>query len=255
MADAEILELLRNSQFVFEGTVTALGRSTVADVPADANTAVVNVDRVLHSPAALAKVGGSEVTVQLLAGSAPLEVGQSSVLFTTAVAFGTGIAVAEVGRSTSEAVGGMSMAAGSRSVLPGARSGRSHPVLDAAHELADETLNAHFDEVAAVITGTVVSLAKVGPNPTSEHDPDWWKATIKVDSCSKGDLKGRIPVLYPNSTDAVWAWVPKPHAGQSGLWFLHASPADQEGLASYSLLDADDYKAADHAERLSGGAR
>ena len=253
MADPEVLDLLRRSQFVFEGSVTGVERSTVPDIAADHDSVVLKVDRVLHSPAALSKLTGSEVTVQLLPGSARLGLNETTVLFTTAVAFGQGILVAEVGRTTPEIVGGMSMAAGAMAVLPGARSGRAHPVLDAAHELADEQLRGHFDDVAAAIIGRVVSLQKAGPVVANEHDADWWKATIKVDHVEKGTVAGRVGVLYPNSSDVQWARVPKPRAGQDGLWLLHDTPPERVDLAPYSLLDADDLKPTDHLDRLAGG--
>ena len=43
MADPEVTDLLRRSQFVFEGSVAGVGRSTVASVPADDHTVVVTV--------------------------------------------------------------------------------------------------------------------------------------------------------------------------------------------------------------------
>jgi hypothetical protein len=253
MADAAVVDLLRRSQFVFEATVGALGRSTVADIPVDDHTVVVHVDKVLHSPAALARSSGSDVTVQLLPASPALVVGQRTVLFTTAVAFGAGIVVAEVGRAAPDGVGETAMAAGAMATLPGTRAGRAHPVLDAASELADADLRQHADEAAAVIVGRVVAVQKAGPVVAAEHDADWWKATIKVDRAERGGVRGRVAVLYPNSADVQWAHVPKPRAGQDGLWFLHTTPPERVDLAPYSLLDADDYQPADHADVLAGG--
>ena len=255
MADPEVTDLLRRSQFVFEGSVAGVGRSTVASVPPDDHTVVMTVGRVLHAPAAIARSAGSDVTVQLLPGSPRLALGDSAVLFTTAVAFAEGIVVAEVGRTSVGLAGDTTMAAGTAATRSGARSGRAHPVLAAAQEMADEDLRRHADEAAAVVVGRVVSVAKAGPLSTSEHDPDWWKATIKVDSTARGDAKGRIAVLYPNSYDVHWASVPKPQAGQEGMWVLHATPPERVALAPFSLLDNDDFHAADHVERLSGDDR
>ena len=253
MADPEVTDLLRRSQFVFEGSVADIGRSTVASVPADDHTVIVRVGRVLQAPAAIARSAGSDVTVQLLPGSPALAVGDSAVLFTTAVAFAEGIVVAEVGRTAAGAVGETTMASGAPATRSGARSGRAHPVLVAAQEMADEDLRRHADEAAAVVVGRVLSVSKAGPPSTSEHDADWWKATIKVDSTARGDAKGRIAVLYPNSYDVHWANVPKPQAGQEGMWVLHATPPERVSLAAFSLLDRDDFQPADHVDRLTGG--
>jgi hypothetical protein len=248
--DADLTDLLRRSQFVFEATVAEQGRSTVAGIPVDDHTVVVRVDRVLQAPAALGRAAGSEVTVQLLDGSPVPAVGERTVLYTSAMAFGQGIAVTEVGRTEPGAPGEAITAAGAAATLTGARPGRPHPVLEAAQRLDDERLQAHADEADAVVVGRVVGLEKAGPSGRSEHDPDWWRATIQVSHAEKGDLSGQVQVLYPNSSDILWARIPKPRAGQEGLWLLHATSGDQADLGPFSLLDTDDAHPADHLDRL-----
>jgi hypothetical protein len=243
-------DLLRRSQLVVEATVTSHRTSTVSDLPVDDHTVVATVDRVLHAPAALARAAGSEVTVQLLPGSAVPAVGDRLVLFTTAVAFGQGIAVAEVGRSEPEAVGGTVMAAGTPATVPGARPGRPHPVLEAAERLQDEQLRAHADEADAVVVGRVVAVQKAGPSGITEHDPDHWRATIEVTQVEKGDVGDRVEVLFANSRDVRWARLPKPYPGQEALFLLHATSAEEE-LAPFTLLDTEDLHAAEDVVRLS----
>lgn len=246
----EFDDLLRRSQFVFEATIDEGGRSTVADIPVDDHTVVVRVDRVLHSPAALARAAGSEVTVQLLEGSAVPAPGERAVLFTSTLAFGQGIALREVGRTTPEAPGPSIMAAGLAATLPGARAGRSHPVLEASQRLADEGLREHADGAAAAVIGTVTGIEKAGAFVAAEHDPDWWRAIIQVDHAEKGDVGEQVEVLFPNSADVMWARVPKPRAGQHGLWLLHATSGADADLAPYALLDSDDAHPADDVDRL-----
>jgi hypothetical protein len=250
MPDAQITDLLKRSQFVFEATVEDVGRSTVADLPVTDHTIVVMLDRVLHSPAALAQTTGSRVTVQLLEGSPKLATGDRVVFFTTALAFGEHIAVQEVGRTQPDEAGPTMMAAGSPATLPGARPGRAHPVLDAAQELDDERLRGHAEEAEDVVVGRVVKLERVGPVAVSEHDPDWWRATIHVEHAEKGRAHGQIQVLYPNSSDVRWARIPKLHSGQEGLWILHATQGEDSSLAPYRLLDTDDAQPADHLDRI-----
>ncbi len=248
----DVSDLLRRSQFVFEATVEATAKSMLPDLPVDERTVVVKIDRVLHAPAALARAAGSEVTVQLAEGMPLLATGDRAVLFTTAIAFGQNIAVAEVGRTEPEAAGQVIMAAGAPAILPGARPGRSHPVLEAAQRLETERLRGHAAEADAVVVGRIVSLEKVGPPSISEHDPDWWRATINVEHSEKGNATGQIQVLYPNSSDVHWARVPKLRPGQHGLWILHATEGDRAELGQYSLLDADDAHPVDHLDRLRG---
>jgi hypothetical protein len=249
--DEELDDLLRRSQFVIEATVRAHERSTESDIPVDDHTVVVGVDRVLHAPAALAGAVGSEVTVQLLPGSAVPAVGGRLVLFTTAVAFGRGIAVAEVGRSEPEAVGGTVMAAGRPANIPGARPGRPHPVLEAAERLQDEQLRAHADQADAVVVGRVVAVEKAGPPVITEHDADWWRATIEVHQVEQGEVGDRVEVLFANSSDVRWAALPKPSPGQDALFLLHATSGEQADLARFAILDTEDVQQADHVDRLS----
>src|SRR6516225_4827579 len=105
MVDAATADMMRQSQFVFQATVQSPGRSTVSDIPVDDHTVVVKIDRVLHSPAALAHSAGMDVTVQLAAGSAVPPAGEQVTFFTRPVAYSDGIAVAEVGRTTPETAG------------------------------------------------------------------------------------------------------------------------------------------------------
>lgn len=246
--------LLRRSQFVVEATVEGRRRSTVPDIPVDDHTVVVRVDRVLQAPAAMAMVVGSEVTIQLLEGSPVPAVGDQAVFFTTAVAFGPGIAVAEVGRTGTDAaagaLGGVAIAAGAPATVVGARPGRPHPVLEAAERLEDERLQAHAAEADAVIVGRVVGLEKVGPSTASEHDRDTWRATIEVEHTEKGTLSGQVQVVFPMSHDVRWARVPKPQAGQDAVWLLHATHGDDATLAPFALQDADDVHPADQLDRF-----
>ncbi len=250
MPDEDVDDLLRRSQFVFEATIDEGGRSTVADIPVDDHTVVARVERVLQSPAALARVAGSQVTVQLVEGSPVPAPGERTVLFTSTLAFGEGIALREVGRTAPDIPGPTIMAAGLAPTLPGARAGRAHPVLEASQRLADEGLRNHAAVAAAVVVGTVTGIEKAGPFVPSEHDPDWWRATIQVDHVERGDVGERVAVLFPNSADVMWSGVPKPLAGQHGLWLLHGTSGADAELAPYALLDSDDAHPADNLDRL-----
>jgi hypothetical protein len=253
LSNDQLTDLLRRSQFVFDATVTASNRSTVEGVDADDHTVVAHVDRVLHSPAALARTAGTDVTVQLLPGTEVPAANAHLVLFTTALAYGEGIALAEVGRTDVDTVGAVTMAAGAPAVLPGARPGRPHPVLEASQALDDERLQQHASEADAVIVGHVVNLEDAGPPARSEHDPDWWRATIAVDQVEKGNVGATVSVLYPNSADVRWARVVKPRPGQHGLWMLHATTGAEAELAPFALLFPDDVHAPEQVERLGDG--
>jgi hypothetical protein len=92
------------SAFIFTGSITRAGASTVPTVPTDATTAVVSVEDVIKAPLGLRNFAGREVTVQLRHA---LSAGHY-VFFADPLAVGEGIAVKEIahldGRERKEAV-------------------------------------------------------------------------------------------------------------------------------------------------------
>jgi hypothetical protein len=75
-----------------------------------------------------------------------------------------------------------------------------------------------------VVAGVVQSVSRYGgarPNFQSTHDPQWWQATIEVESVEKGKVTGKtIQVLFPNSSDVAWFRSPKLKPGDRGVWLL-----------------------------------
>ena len=235
MPDDPIKALVRQSSISFTGTVEQLGASTLDTVPADDRTGIVLVDHVLHAPPTFAHLAGSRVTVQFAAGTDPPAPGQRVALFTNGLAFGDTIAVSEVGRlPASEVEPGLVSFAANRPVAP---------VADIESQLAGEDLRSHAAAADAVIVGRVSSLEKAGPVARSEHDPDWWRATIQIQHVEKGNVPGKqVTVAFPNSRDVRWHTAPKPVAGQGGVWLLHASQGAAQEIAPYTLADSEDYK-------------
>jgi hypothetical protein len=92
------------SAFIFTGSITRAGASTVPSIPADATTVVVSVEDVIRAPLGLRNLAGREVTVQLRHA---LSAGHY-VFFADPLAVGEGIAVKERahldGRERREAV-------------------------------------------------------------------------------------------------------------------------------------------------------
>lgn len=236
MADVEVRDLLRRSSISFLGTVENLGSTTMRDMTADDHTAVVRVARVLHAPSAFVGLAGSSVTLQLLSDQPLPAAGDRYAFFADALAFGQSIALTEVGRLPEQAVLphiGLAPAAGGESSITELQSA-----------LEGDRIREHVAAADAVVVGRVSGLAKAGPSTLSEHDPDWWVATIDVDFVERGQATaGPVQVLYANSLDVRWRNSPKPKAGQSGVWILHPTDSDLQALAPYHLRDPDDYQA------------
>jgi hypothetical protein len=75
-----------------------------------------------------------------------------------------------------------------------------------------------------VVSGVIQSVSRYGaakPDFLSTHDPQWWQATIEVQSVEKGNLSGKtIQVLFASSKDVAWYQSPKLKAGDHGVWLL-----------------------------------
>ncbi|GGQ65414.1 hypothetical protein [Streptomyces asoensis] len=248
-----VLDLVRRTPLSFLGTVTRLGATRLATVPADERTAVVQVDTVLHAPDAFRKLAGSEVTVQLSAELDPPAVGDAAAFFTEGAAYGETLAVTEVGRLPADAV--------APNVSAVARSADPMPFTALQRDIADEGMVAHADEVDAVVVAVVVGLEQVdaGAVPEgmfSEHAPDWWRARLDVSHVEQGrPAPGPLMVLYPNSRDFQWHDVPKPRASQEGMWLLHSTEGTLAESAPFQILHPDDYQPVQKLETLQAARR
>src|SRR5437870_4587288 len=66
------------ASFIFRGTVQRVKASTVSEIKADANTAVVRVDEVMAAPPALAHAAGRDITVVAGSGGS-IRAGQQAI--------------------------------------------------------------------------------------------------------------------------------------------------------------------------------
>lgn len=95
----------------------------------------------------------------------------------------------------------------------------------APQSAADSDLAQRLAQAEIVISGMVLATTRFAsqrPGLISEHDPDWWQATIEVESVEKGKVTTKtVPVLFANSTDIAWYRSPKIKKGERGVWLLH----------------------------------
>jgi hypothetical protein len=164
------------------------------------------------------------------------------VFFTRGSVYGETLGVVEVGRAAGD---------------PGALRGQ---VLAADRRARDQILAERLQDAALVVTGKVVETrpAATGPQPITEHDPQWWEAVIEVDSVLKGPQPqgNRITVLYPTSLDVMWYEAPRLHKGLDAVWLLYRGqrpgvPGEPfTALKPWNILSRD---TAETVRRLAGG--
>src|SRR3954453_20098268 len=233
MSAQAIIDLIRRAPLSFQWTVQHLAAATTADVHIDDRTAVGTVDHVLHGPADFQTLQGQSITVQLAAGLDPLPVGGSAAFFVEGLTYGDSLAVTELGRlpvDEEEPHLTRGFGAGPSSFAPLER------------QASDARLREHAAEADAVVMGRVVGVEKAVPSTGSEHDPDWWAATVAVGHAEKGDVTGEVKVLYPNSLDVRWRAAPKPKASQPGLWLLHRTTGALADVAPYEIVHPEDLR-------------
>jgi len=224
---------MSDATFIFQGTVKRRGAATLARLPVDARTLVVNVDHVLEAPAALAQLSGHTITVRVAGRPVPA-VGQAMIFHTNGWIFGEGVAVRSV---REEAVR------------------RSHVAMlsrggDPVEHKRQREVGARFDRADVVVSGRVrlvrlpsepaggtrrgarvLARAALKPaRPASEHDPHWREAVIDVDHVHKGEPRGRqIVITFPASIDVRWYKAPKFEPGQRGTFLAHGTTIEGEG--------------------------
>ena len=172
-------------------------------------------------------------------------VGSRAAFFANAFAFGESVALTEVGRLPA------------RDVQPHvtAAAGGAPPFLAFQQQLETDRLREHAGTADAVVVGIVTKLEQVPTNDLSEHGRQLWKATLDVDHVEKGKGKakrGSLDLLYSNSLDVRWRSAPKPKAGQSGLWILHATKAPESEFAPFELLHPEDFQPVQSLDDLRG---
>src|SRR5208282_4266617 len=89
-------DLIRQSTFIFNGTVEKLNATTMKSVNATEATAVVRIDEVIDAPGAPPDLARKTITVQLRQ-SGSFRVGQHATFFTKGWLLGNSMAVIEVG--------------------------------------------------------------------------------------------------------------------------------------------------------------
>lgn len=220
-----VKELTRAAELIFRGTVQRPGAANLDIVEAGAETAIVRVDEVLAAAASVDDFTGREITVFLRQPDA-LRAGDQRVFFTSVGLVGETLGVLELG-----SVAG-------RPAVVKAR------VAAARGQILEEALRARVAAADLVISGRVLSTkatyAEVRRAPLTEHDPNWWEAVVQVRRVVRGRVTAKtVSILYPSSRDAMWAFAPKPGAGEQGTWLLHRYPVEGRGSV-YAVLGPQD---------------
>jgi hypothetical protein len=102
-----------------------------------------------------------------------------------------------------------------------------------------------------MVIGRVVSLHDAGIPALSEHAPDYWVAALAVTHAPRGGIAAdQVDVLFMNSHDVRWHEAPKPRAGETALWLLHATEGEERELAAWRVVHPEDRQPAESLDLL-----
>jgi hypothetical protein len=241
MPEGNIEKWLRQSQWVIRGTVEKLHAATLRSVPASDHTAVVKVDEILHGPKQFADHRGRQITMY---SNDPqgLTPGKQAIFFTQSWLYGESLAVKEVGR-----------------LEEGTPTAMEQAITEADHRIADDRLQERIVRAELVIVGKVVKTQPASfpgrRRVETEHDPDWWEASIEVQSVELGIfLKSIVAILFARSMDELWIDSPKCQVEQQGIWILQRDQKEKGWpvlrMPGLTALDPLDFQPKEQLERV-----
>ena len=204
--------------FIFQGTVRKVKSSTLKDIPVDDQTVIVTVDNVIEAPKSLAKLTGSEITVQLT-GNQKASLGETEIFHSSGWIFGDSVAVQCISKEPVKATHAALLTRGGNPIEH-----RRNRVVENRFADADTIVSGPAAAVpppAAPPPRRRAPRAATEPvetGPVSEHNPRWRDAVIAIDKTQKGRTdKDRLVIRFPSSTDVRWYKAPKFTPGQQGF--------------------------------------
>jgi len=230
---AVIQELVRDSSFIFTGTVVELSVSTVANLTPRDNFAAVRIDRPLRSDPALGDLRGRLATVELLSRG-ELQPGEKAIFFTVNWILGGGIAVREVAHLNAQ---------------------QEDSVAAEVARMPERHLADRLTDAALVV---VAEVTRVKPTPFDiswRNAPQWAAASLGIVDVLRGKPPQNATVLFPTSGRPTWALAPRLTKGQRAIFLLHP-PGDRPPLPEEdNLVPSQRFIALDPADVQPESAR
>lgn len=226
------------SSFVFRGRVVKSGASTMPQIRATRQTAVVKVEEVYHAADAIRGVNGMQITLTV---NRPAAEGRSYIFFTNIYLYGRSFGARESGRLAIEQ-----------------NADSAQKLVDSAFQAKDDrALRQRIARASLVVLGKVLRTEPMPRDPRwpiSEHDPQWWTAVVQVEAFAKGQGPHEITVVFPSSNDELWIDSPKFKAEQEGVWILQRDTKEKVtslyAVRGYTALDPKDFQPREAWEKV-----
>lgn len=228
------------SPFIFTGKIRKRRAATLSLVDVSELDAVIAVERVLRRPPGVVDFSGQDVTLR---GSSAVELDddRAALFAANGWLYGDSLALIEVARMDER------------------QSDAEKRIKEAEQRAATEALRSRLQRADLVVVAVVASTSPRGEKeapPTSEHDPLWWEATLKVESVEKGQAPRQLRVLYPTSLDEYWYECPKFAPGDEGVFLLQRDQKEhgptQYRVRGYTALHPLDFHPRERLDELRG---
>ena len=228
LTDSAVDYLVLAAPVILEGEV----------IGTEGSAAFVSVSRVAKAPNAFSIAKG---TIVRILPAAPLTNGDKYLFFARGTSYGTFVTLKEQGRIPVgdrvkvELVGNL--------------------ILDLPSRLQRE-LMARSD---AVVAGTVERIEPIDVDAKfvfSEHAAETQVLWIRVQETVIGSTADTlVPVIYQVSGDVVWADRRRFRIGESGIWFLHATPSEIRSVQAYQSGHESEFITIDSLQAVRENAR
>lgn len=220
--------VIRQSNFIFAGTIIRMNASNIEIVP-DVPTAIVRVDEVLDAMSPYDQMKGKEITV-LLASAKNKKAGAKQVFYTSGWYYGKTLGVKETPNN-------LLVSAKLETV--------KNMIISERVNIRNDSLGEELKKAVLVVRGAVVEAninVEEKPGLESEHDPEFKKAVIEIKEVLKGRItEKRVEVFYASSEDVIWHNSPKLAKDQEGIFLLQLRQApDIFKINGYTVLDKRD---------------
>lgn len=234
-SSAEIREITPKAEFIFIGTIQLKNSSTLTLLAGNVeDLAVVQVDEILQAPAIFQRLQQVQITVKMK-HLADAKIGEQRVFFANGWLFGESLAVVEVSSYRLEE---------REAAITKLRS----QVEEVVQDTKEKALSKRLARASVVVYGRVTAVAE-DPNVKpmlTEHDPDWWTATVAVETVLKGNVPDTtLTFSFAHSTDVMWANAPKPEEGELGIWILHDQFPEGLEAPNSAPLESEDFRPPD----------
>jgi hypothetical protein len=209
------------SSIIVRGSVARLNASDEPQLAPSANTIVVKVSRMYIGSEIAGDQSGRNITV-ILSRPPRFKVGEEALFFGNPRFVGKSLTIADEGE-----IAAADPRVSTAEVERGVRARRDLPVRMRL-AVADMVFRGKVEDVRPLANTADTAAKERGRESSSEHDPEWHVATVRVLNPMRGPKEGLVLIVFAASRDIMWFNSPKLQTGQEAVFLAHKPLKDEE---------------------------